>query len=222
VPNFVAIGLIVVEISRFWIFPDGGSHNLGFLKFYIFNDPNGQEGRIASLCQIWSKSLKPRRRYVSFRFFKMAAAAMLDFWNFKFLTVGTVKRVELHHRAKFRQNRSNRGWDVIIFQFFQDGGRPPSWICDACVGTTHEEHLVVFITVQNLVGIGAVVLIIYTFFDFASFAWKRLFTPQNCFFLWFSPLNGEQCEKVPKKAHPCASPRRLSHHAWKSVDVSDL
>jgi len=46
-------------------------------------------------------------------------------------------------------------------------------------GTTHEGHLVVFITVQNLVGIDAVVLIICTFYDFASFACKRLFMPQN-------------------------------------------
>ena len=44
-----------------------------------------------------------------FQFFKMAAAAILDFLNFKFLTVGTVKRVELHQHAKFRRNRSNRG-----------------------------------------------------------------------------------------------------------------
>jgi len=36
--------------------------------------------------------------------------------------------------------------------------------------------------VQNLVGIAAVVLIICTFFDFANLAWKRLFTPPNCFF----------------------------------------
>jgi len=34
-----------------------------------------------------------------FLFFKMAAAAILDFWNFKFFTVGTVKSVELHHLA---------------------------------------------------------------------------------------------------------------------------
>jgi len=46
------------------------------------------------------------------RFFKMAAAAILDFQNLKFLTVRTVKSVELHHRAKFRQNRSNRGQDM--------------------------------------------------------------------------------------------------------------
>ena len=36
------------------------------------------------------------------RFFKMAAAAILDFKKFKFLTVGAVKMVELHHLAKFR------------------------------------------------------------------------------------------------------------------------
>ena len=37
-----------------------------------------------------------------FRFFKMAAAAILDFLNFKLLTFETVKRVKLHHHAKFR------------------------------------------------------------------------------------------------------------------------
>jgi len=44
-----------------------------------------------------------------FRFFKMAAAAILDFGNFKFLTVGALKRVELRLRAKFCRNRSKRG-----------------------------------------------------------------------------------------------------------------
>ena len=62
------------------------------------------------------------RDFAIFRFFKMAAAAILDFRNFKFLTVGTVKRVELRHRAKFNQNRSNRGRDMTFLDF-QDGGR---------------------------------------------------------------------------------------------------
>ena len=35
----------------------------------------------------------------------------------------------------------------------------------------------------KMVGIDAVVLIICTFFDFRSLAWKRLFTPQNWGFL---------------------------------------
>ena len=46
----------------------------------------------------------------------MAAAAILDFWNCKFLTV---KKIELHHRAKFRQDRSKRGRDMAIFRFFK-------------------------------------------------------------------------------------------------------
>ena len=35
--------------------------------------------------------------------------AIVDFKIFKFLTVGTVKRDQVLHRAKFRQNRSNHG-----------------------------------------------------------------------------------------------------------------
>ena len=49
----------------------------------------------------------------------MAAAAILDFQNFKFLTAATVKWVELHQRAKFRENRLNRGRNMAIFRFFK-------------------------------------------------------------------------------------------------------
>ena len=45
---------------------------------------------------------------------KTAAAAILDF---KALTVGHVKKVELRHRAKFRRNRIKRGRDMAIFRF---------------------------------------------------------------------------------------------------------
>jgi len=34
----------------------------------------------------------------------------------KFLTVVTLKKDKLRHRAKFRQNRSNCGRDILIFQ----------------------------------------------------------------------------------------------------------
>jgi len=53
--------------------------------------------------------LNPGHDMAIFRFFKMAAAAIFDFENFKFLTIGAVRRVELHHLAKFRQNCSNLG-----------------------------------------------------------------------------------------------------------------
>jgi len=50
---------------------------------------------------------------------------------------------------------------IEISQFFdiQDGGRQPSWICFAGDWTTNEGCLVVFITVQNLDGIDALVSI---------------------------------------------------------------
>jgi len=50
----------------------------------------------------------------------MVAAAILDFTNFKPLTVGRLKRAELRCRAKFGRNRSKHGRDYAIFQ---DGGR---------------------------------------------------------------------------------------------------
>jgi len=49
---------------------------------------------------------------------------------------------------------------MAIFRFFQNGGRSPSGICFMQVWTTDEEHVVVFVTLQNLVGIGAVVSVI--------------------------------------------------------------
>ena len=47
-----------------------------------------------------------------FQFFNMAAAAIVDFKIFKFLTVGKFKRVQLRHFAKYRRNRSKRGRDM--------------------------------------------------------------------------------------------------------------
>jgi len=38
----------------------------------------------------------------------------------------------------------------------------------------------------------------------------------------FDPLNGQQYQRNSKKAHPCASLRRVSHQALKSADQSDL
>jgi len=55
----------------------------------------------------------------------------------------------MRHCTKSHQNRF----------FFQNGGRPPSWICWAPIGTTHDNHLMVSIVVQNLVEIDAVVSI---------------------------------------------------------------
>ena len=46
-------------------------------------------------------------------------SAILDLWNSKFLTVGTVKRNILHQRTKFRKDRSNRCGDIVIYVIFK-------------------------------------------------------------------------------------------------------
>jgi len=54
----------------------------------------------ASMCQISSKSLKPRPK--------------LDFQIFELVTVEVVKKVEVHQCAKFRRNGLNCGRDMVI------------------------------------------------------------------------------------------------------------
>jgi len=49
------------------------------------------------------------------------------------------------------------------FSMFPKWRQPPSWICNARIWTIRECHLVMFITVQNLVGIDTVVLTICKF-----------------------------------------------------------
>jgi len=122
--------------------------------------------------------------------------------TFKFSTVRRLKRVELRDCAKCGRNRSNRGRDMAISRFFPrwwTGGRAPSWICYVWVWTSHKGHLVVFISVQNLVGIDAVVFIICMFFDFMSLAWKPLFTPPKLGFLGILPPKWGAMSTKPQK-----------------------
>jgi len=65
----------------------------------------------------------------------------------------------MRHCTKSYQNRSNSCRDIVIRRFFQNGGHPPSWICWALIGTTHNEFLMVSIVLQNLVEIDALVSI---------------------------------------------------------------
>ena len=65
-----------------------------------------------------SSNSRRRRDMTIFRLFKMAAAAILDFSIFKFLTVGRLKKAELRRRAEFGRIRPNRGRDMAIFRFF--------------------------------------------------------------------------------------------------------
>ena len=62
------------------------------------------------------------RNMAIFRYFKMAAAAMLDFWNYKVLTVGRIISAELRHHAKFCGDWPNRCHDISSWWQLQ------SWI----------------------------------------------------------------------------------------------
>ena len=66
------------------IFQDGGRCHLGFSKFQIFNGRTRHEWRTASLCQILSKSLEMRPRYVSFNnmLVWLQNAYSRPFWGF--------------------------------------------------------------------------------------------------------------------------------------------
>ena len=90
------------------------------------------------------------------------------------ISLSLTDRRERWQHAIFRGDRSNRCWDMAFFRFFQDGGRPSSWICDA---RTHEGHLVVFVTVQNLVQIDTVGSLICNFCKFLIFYELGLKTP---------------------------------------------
>jgi len=78
---------------------------------------------------------------VIFVIFRMATAAVSEFQKFEGQYVSPYK---------FCQKRSNIV-DIWQFNSFQNDGRPPSWICRMLIRTTHDEHLVVFSVVQNLV-----------------------------------------------------------------------
>jgi len=54
-----------------------------------------------------------------FEFFKIAAAAILDFSNLKFLNVRNAQEGRTASPCKFGRNPSNRGRNMAIFRFFK-------------------------------------------------------------------------------------------------------
>ena len=70
IPNFAKIDETVPERWPIYDFSRWLCHHLGFWKFQIFNGRDAQEGRNASACQIFSKSLKPWVRYRDFLIFQ--------------------------------------------------------------------------------------------------------------------------------------------------------
>jgi len=68
-PNVVAIGQTVVEISRFWIFQDGGSHHLGTVK----------KDKLRHCAKFRQNRLNRGRDMAIFSIFQGGGAAILNF-----------------------------------------------------------------------------------------------------------------------------------------------
>jgi len=49
----------------------------------------------------------------------MMADSHFAFLKIRFLNCSAVQKVNEHHHAKFRGDRLNRCWDMVISQFFQ-------------------------------------------------------------------------------------------------------
>ena len=139
-----------------------------------------------------------------FRFFKLAVAAILEFQNFKLLTVSRLKSVELRRRAKFGQNQSNHGGDMAIFEFSKMAAVRHLGFCYACFRTTHEEHLVSLSLCK--IWLESIQLFrLYASFTISRLRLENAYShPQNCFFLGFDPLNGDLPHRDPQKALSCA------------------
>jgi len=155
--------------------------------------------------------------------------------------VEMVSSIELHHHAKFCPNRSNCSRNMVIFYFWRRR-LPPFWILKAIFyfsKMAEVRHLGFVMRVFGPLTVGI---------WWSSSLWKIWLESMQyfCYYAYFSILRiwleiAYSCppqKKIgalgiwpprwiaistkPKKAHPYASPRRLSHHAWKSVDGSDL
>jgi len=73
--------------------------------------------------------------------------------NFNGRSAARVQYALLYQISSKSVKRLQRYGDLTVF--FQNGGRSPSWICWAPIGTTRDDHLMVSIVVQNLVEIDA-------------------------------------------------------------------
>jgi len=161
--NFMKLGQMIATISHLTIFKMAAVRHLGLLNVFLEQlvSSGGLIHMYVPPCKISSKSAKRFLRYHNFSIIKIAAVRHFGFFkNWFFKTFLRVWRANMHQDAKCHPNRSNRCWTIAIYPNFRYGGHPPFWICGANFGTTHNENLMVFITVQNLVAISLDILII--------------------------------------------------------------
>jgi len=96
-------------------------------------------------------------RYIAKKRFSIwRPSAVLNLKNFDFLSNLHARNGNLYLCTKFDRNLIIHGWDMEIKQsYFQNGGRPPSWICENC-SFGHVTYIGIwsFISVPNFALIG--------------------------------------------------------------------
>jgi len=98
------------------MFQDGSRHHLGLSNSQNFIGWRCQHSTDASLYQFQQNWPFHCWGIAIFRFSKMPATAILDFWNREIvLALG----VEMQHQAEFRQNQSMGYKDIKNFLFFK-------------------------------------------------------------------------------------------------------
>jgi len=120
-PNFVEIGHAAEEICRFFDFSRWRPPPSWIFKFWSFHGRNAVECQAASLCQILSKSVKPRPRYGDFWIFpRWWPSTILDLWC---VCLDHPRRLfsGLYHCAKFGWNQYSR-FDNTQLLLFRDLG----------------------------------------------------------------------------------------------------
>jgi len=124
-PNAVSMGQKLQRYGHYWIFNDGGSPPSWIRKkMEILSVGPFQTASMRNRAKFRADHSNHCRDIAMFGFLRMAASAILDFLIFKFITVRTVKRVELRHHAKFRQLKIAETAAQIWRLFnFQNGGR---------------------------------------------------------------------------------------------------
>jgi len=124
VPNFVVVGQNVAETWQFFIFQDGGRRDLGLHIFEILKV--GRVKRVKMCRPVKVSNFVAISHAVAkigdFMILQMAAVRHLAFLKGQNFRFWKVKRVKMHHHAKFWQSVKPllRCGD---FSIFQDGGR---------------------------------------------------------------------------------------------------
>ena len=113
--NFVQIGPSIVEILRFFDFPNGHHCHVGFLNSWYFIGWRRPKVPVASMCKIASKldsSIVDILQAFEFSRYLPPPSLICNI-----LLAARVQRAETHHHFKFCHNWSIRQLDIAIVWF---------------------------------------------------------------------------------------------------------